>query len=481
MSRNLCDETFPASLLIEFDELDDEIPISPDLPKHHSLGAFPRHHSTLSGGPTIENASEKGHDDRNGSRMVISGSSNTSSGHSSLSTEGENRSASSERDTAPVPHRNEGAVLGDKLLLKPRKFRPPRSMESLLLQQHSPDGGKRTLRTLASAQQGTGLGSIGTEAGSCGNISTGSGGSQSYHRTRTKYGHIQSKVKKQIDEMKPNLNRERKSLIRHKSMPNTYEPNAEDVDNEILDEETNPETLRKIIREVKEHARNLEDQLTMRDLFHENVFNELATLKCKNSALRLENDQLHEQERAREQRRQVLRQCNQHGGSCYGSQSSLHKASLSTCSVSTQTSPREFDASDVVGFEFLVSPERRSLQRSSLSAGRRTVRSPIVEQPPASPVEPESMMGEFSPDYEQLIPMLGRRDDSSSFLHDLRLREQGARTPARTTIERSDTDQTHENGNGPGCRDCRKRRKKRKSRKQKLASLFCIRRHDESL
>ncbi|KFB49752.1 AGAP011795-PA-like protein [Anopheles sinensis] len=113
MSRNLCDETFPASLLIEFDELDDEIPISPDLPKHHSLGAFPRHHSTLSGGPTIENASGKGHDDRNG--MVISGSSNTSSGHSSLSTEGENRSASSERDTGAVPHRNEGAVLGDKL------------------------------------------------------------------------------------------------------------------------------------------------------------------------------------------------------------------------------------------------------------------------------------------------------------------------------------------------------------------------------
>uniref|UniRef100_A0AAG5DQ37 Uncharacterized protein n=1 Tax=Anopheles atroparvus TaxID=41427 RepID=A0AAG5DQ37_ANOAO len=509
MSRNLCDETFPASLLIEFDELDDEIPISPELPKRHPPGAFPRHHSTLSRVPANENTSDKGHaDDRNGSRMVISGSSNTSSGHSSLSTEGENRSASSDRDTSrdlskrhvsvDVSHggTGPGQGLGDKLLLKPRKFRPPRSMESLL-QEHSADSGNRSMRTLTQSTHsvglGTGLGTYGAvdERGSSGNISGGSGGAQQlqYNRNRDKYGHVQSKVKQQINEMKPSSNRDRKALVRHKSMPNTYEGNSQDEDDEALDQETNLETLRAIIREMKEHAGNLERQLNVRDLFQANVFNELATLKCKNSTLRMENDQLHEQERAREQRRQVLRQCEQHAGSCYGSQSSLHKASLNVCTVGTQTSPREDDFTD--SFVFPPTPADRQRTpsslgaRSSLSAGRKPAHSPIgARQAISSAIihEPESVvMGEFSPDYEQLIPMLGRGGESSSFLHDLRFREQGSRTPTGTMVERSDTDLTHEFGNGPGCRDCRKRRKKRKSRKQKLASLFCIRRHDDSL
>ena len=48
MSRDLCDETFPANLLIEFDELDDEIPISPELPKRHQQPeSFTEHHRHL--------------------------------------------------------------------------------------------------------------------------------------------------------------------------------------------------------------------------------------------------------------------------------------------------------------------------------------------------------------------------------------------------------------------------------------------------
>uniref|UniRef100_A0A182KCJ2 Uncharacterized protein n=1 Tax=Anopheles christyi TaxID=43041 RepID=A0A182KCJ2_9DIPT len=456
MSRNLCDETFPANLLIEFDELDDEIPISPELPKL---------------------------DDRNGSRMVISGSSNTSSGHSSLSTEGENRSGStSDRDTSrdlskrmshPSPHvGGPGALLllgeqrnADKLTLKGSKIRQPRSMESLLQNQDqrlklaaTPLGG--------GSGAGTGLstGVKGMGGGSTGNVSVSSVGGafqqQHYQRHRSKYGHVQSKVKQMIEEMKPPTNRDRKTLVRHKSMPETsYDVDSKDEEEEAPEQENDLETLRSVVRELRLHMSSLEQQLT---LCRTNLFNDLATLQCKNSALRLENDHLLEQERAREQRRQLLRE-QQTAGSCYGSQSSLYKASAgqpTRTTIGTQTSPM-----DDFLFEFLLA-------------------SPPTSSHPAVP-HPNSLLtigqettegvGEFSPDYEQLIPTLG--GSSVPYESDLRRRTPSVRSPAG---RRSDSGQTQDPPSS-ACYDCRRRKKKRKSRKEKLASLFCIRHHDESL
>ncbi|XP_050067737.1 uncharacterized protein LOC126556518 [Anopheles maculipalpis] len=480
MSRNLCDETFPASLLIEFDELDDEIPISPELPKRHQPEHFLRDRTTLSNGKGIANQ-QTNMDDRNGSRMVISGSSNTSSGHSSLSTEGENRSASSDRDTSrDLSKRLPLAVgpgapilLGDdqqsaKLSLKSRKIRQPRSMESLL-QNQGPSVGR--LKISSPLGSGTGLGAgKGMGGGSTGNVSVssiGGTGQQHYHRHRSKYGHVQSKVKQMIDEMKPPTNRERKTLVRHKSMPETsFDVDLNHEENETLEQENDVETLRSVVREMRLHMSSLEQELTV---CRTNLFNELATLKCKNNALRMENDHLLEQERAREQRRQLLRE-QQSAGSCYGSQSSLYKASVgTTCTVATQTSPSGTGDNES-HFEFL------------LASPLPTSHPAVPPQTSSSTIELESAVGEFSPDYEQLIPMLGRSGTSTVFGSSIRNREL-RRTPSFRSPagRRSESGQAGDCALSPTCHDCRRRKKKRKSRKQKLASLFCIRHHDESL
>uniref|UniRef100_A0A182N3H8 Uncharacterized protein n=1 Tax=Anopheles dirus TaxID=7168 RepID=A0A182N3H8_9DIPT len=456
MSRNLCDETFPASLLIEFDELDDEIPISPEFPKRQQPATgLSRHRSTLrSTGKGI--ASDKTDvTDRSGSRMVISGSSNTSSGHSSLSTEGENRSASSDRDTSrdqSKAHRTpEVAGPGAMLLLggggETLNIRQPRSMESLL---------PLTSNSASSLGPGTGLGSTG-------NVSVGSVGAdtkpQHYHRHRAKYGHVQSKVKQMINEMKPPNNRDRKTLVRHKSMPDTsFDVGSKEVEEDALGRVNDVETVRAVAREMQQRMSSLEQQLS---LCQADMFNELAALKCKNSALRFENDHLLEQERAREQRRQLLLRDQPTGtGSCYGSQSSLNKATAglppsTTSTVGTQTSPiGTYDSQ----FEFLfVSP-------------------PVSPPPHVLDDAPESTLGEFSPDYEQLLPRFRRRDTRrtptvhSPTEHPDHALDGDPATAAATTTATS-----------PACHDCRRRKKKRKTRKQKLASLFCIRHHDESL
>ncbi|XP_035892499.1 uncharacterized protein LOC118503403 isoform X1 [Anopheles stephensi] len=472
MSRNLCDETFPSSLLIEFDELDDEIPISPELPKRH-------HHSD---GKGIVTDKTNIADDRNGSRMVISGSSNTSSGHSSLSTEGENRSASSDRDTSRDLSKRQpsdpGALLllGDqrsaKLSLKSRKIRQPRSMESLLQTQGQSVGRLKLASPLGS---GTGLGaSKGMGGGSTGNVSVSSAGStaqqqqqqQHYNRHRSKYGHVQSKVKQMIEEMKPPTSRDRKTLVRHKSMPETsFEVDAKTEKDETLEQENDVETLRSAVREMRLHMSSLEQELTV---CRTNLFNELATLQCKNNALRMENDRLLEQEQAHEQRRQQLRE-QQAAGSCYGSQSSLYKASVRiTCTVATQTSPSATGDHESQ-FDFLLaSPPPASHPAAHTSS---------------STIELESAVGEFSPDYEQLIPTLDRSGTSTVFGSGIRNREV-RRTPSfrSPTGRRSESSQAGDFAlSSPTCHDCRRRKKKRKSRKQKLASLFCIRHHDESL
>lgn len=485
MSRNLCDETFPASLLIEFDELDDEIPISPEFPKRHPKhpASLSRHRSALrsngiGGAPDKTNVT-----DRSGSRMVISGSSNTSSGHSSLSTEGENRSASSDRDTSrdqsktrrrtPEVQAGPGALLllggtsggGEK-----RKIRQPRSMESLLQQQQQQqqqstitggDGG----RLKSGGGSVSSLGPAGTGLGSMGNVSVGSVGagsstSQHYHRHRAKYGHVQSKVKQMIDEMKPPVSRERKTLVRHKSMPETsFDVDTKAEEDDEFDRENDVETLRAVAREMQLQITNLQQQFS---LCHSDMFNELAALKCKNSALRIENDQLLEQERAREQRRQLLlREQNTAAGSCYGSQSSLHKGAPPApicATVATQTSPS--DTYDSL-LEFLFV-------------------SPPVSPPHALDDALESTVGEFSPDYEQLLPRFRRRDTRHSAVHPspvaLGTDLAAAAAPGNVVDAPIATSAT-----SPACHDCRRRKKKRKTRKQKLASLFCIRHHDESM
>nr|XP_040236934.2 uncharacterized protein LOC120958301 [Anopheles coluzzii] len=471
MSRDLCDETFPANLLIEFDELDDEIPISPELPKRHQQPeSFTEHHRHLTSATKRIISDKNNVDDRNGSRMVISGSSNTSSGHSSLSTEGENRSSSaSDRDTSrdlskrlpsrpsdvggPVPAL---LLLGeqrntDKLTLKARKIRQPRSMESLLQS-------KDQRLKLAATPLGKGIG-----GGSTGNVSVASVGTtfqqQHYQRHRSKYGHVQSKVKQMIEEMKPPpaSGRDRKTLVRHKSMPETsYDADSKDEEEEAIEQENDVETLRSVVRELRLHMSSLEQQLT---LCRTSVFNELAALQSKNSALRLENDHLLEQERAREQRRQLLREQQTTAGSCYGSQSSLYKVQppgQPTCTIATQTSP-----TDDLLFEFLLaSPPTSShpAPGAALSSGD---------------CEPD---GDFSPDYEQLLPSLAG-SPAAGGRPELRRRTPSVRSPPGGG--RFETGQQAEEC--AACHDCRRRRKKRKSRKQKLASLFCIRQHDESL
>ncbi|XP_053675448.1 uncharacterized protein LOC128725705 [Anopheles nili] len=477
MSRNLCDETFPGSLLIEFDELDDEIPISPELPKRHQPDGFGRHHSTLTvrAGAMADKATA---DDRNGSRTVISGSSNTSSGHSSLSTEGENRSASSDRDLSRDLSKRQlkdvdlDGTRMEQPSLKTRKFRPPRSMESLLQQQGHSGHFKKSLPPRKRA----GLRTDESVDGDCtGNVSVLSNGPpnqqhQLYQRHRAKYGHVQSKVKQLIDEMKPTARRDRMTLVRHKSMPETsFDIDPRHEHDDTLEQETDMDALRAMVREMKLHVGILEQQLNLQDLHNTNAFNELAALKCKNSALRIENDFLLEQERVREQRRQLLRHPEQHpGGSCYGSQSSLHKAIIN-CTTATQTSPQS--GTDEPSFELLF-----AASPPAITTGSR----PLMALQASSTVELDTAIGEFSPDYEQLLPVVSRDGEPSDAF------EPKCQNGRCTTTEQSPAPKGSETGQAPAiatsprCRDCCRRKKKRKSRKQKLVSLFCIRRHDDS-
>ncbi|XP_050093409.1 uncharacterized protein LOC126576246 [Anopheles aquasalis] len=543
MNRDLCDETFPSSLLIAFDDLSDEIPVSPEPVLLQPLSKQMEQHiisttsvatttasittsttstmTTTTTTVTVGNLSDEGTGNRTGSRMIVSGSSNTSSGHSSLSTDGGgNRSASSERDSSRDEHGNRSSMPPSFVrttLERPSqlktdskaKLRQPRSLENLL--QLSTNNHPKPLNK--------DTGSLKLVSGSI-NSSSASSRSDRYLRHRNnKYAHVPSKVKQQIDQLKSlpraavPANGDRKTLVRHKSMPETVSGELLD-ENEALEQENSLPVLRTMVRELRLQLTNMQQ---LHDFYQAKQLEEMDGLRYKNDFLRMENDRLMELERCREQQRQLARsqQQQQSGGSCYGSRSSLHKVHA-TSSVACQTSPTvsfeldHFSYRPIIGepgSEPPESPRARATSSPTASGTTRLRRSTRVSQhhrhhhPVPSFAEdlmdsPE--LGEFSPDYEQLIPSLGRvgRDRSNASLSfgtvylpdgtDRLLPAAG--DGLEENFDQDDfADQTgrpldRTASNASGCRDCRRRkRKKRKTRRQKLASLFCLRRHDESI
>ncbi|XP_058065172.1 uncharacterized protein LOC131214827 [Anopheles bellator] len=487
MSRDLSDETFPGgSLLIGFDELSDEISVSPELPKRHQQAEYQqRPHSKkkepLSGKATGE--SDRRSDDGNG--MVVSGSSNSSSGLSSLSTEGDTRSASSERDTSrdrtKAPKEEDSfdrSAIGGGVPLNDRsKYRQMRSLDNLL-DNRQPGSGSERLKTPLTQNRKKGGDPVPADSGRSGGSNW---SSAQYHRHRHKYGHVQSKVKQQIDQLKP-ANQDRRTFVRHKSMPETYDDQPQVQAVPLVEKDTSVETLRTLLRETKLQVSSLEQQLALRDLYQSNLFSEMAALKYKNSALRLENDKLVEQERFRDQQRQLLRQTET--VCCYGSQSSLHKVHA-TSTVASQTSPAGLAEHDHEPASAGPTEQDRRRAASSpadlSSAGLRRNSDPSASGIAAIGTthghSDSPILGEFSPDYEELIPTIERSDvGSTSYRRDLRrVRPEEDHSDAGCTLDRSTS--------SLGCRDCRRKRnkRKRKTRRHKLASLFCIRRHDESV
>ncbi|XP_035792916.1 uncharacterized protein LOC118467037 [Anopheles albimanus] len=543
MNRDLCDETFPSSLLIAFDDLSDEIPVSPEpvlqpLLKQIEEQGILRTASSVattttaistetaatttitSGTVTVGNLSDVGTGNRTGSRMIVSGSSNTSSGHSSLSTDGGgNRSASSERDSSrehgnrssmPLSFASTTERSGPLKTESKAKLRQPRSLENLL--QLSTNSATHQLKQL---NKDTGSLKLASSVSVNSSISSSNGTMDRYHRQRNnKYAHVPSKVKQQIEQLKSMprsavpATGDRKTLVRHKSMPETVGGELPDED-EALEQENSLPVLRRMVRELRLQVANLQQ---LHEFYQAKQLKELDGLRYKNDFLRMENDRLMELERCREQQRQLARssQQQQSGGSCYGSRSSLNKLHP-TSSVACQTSPTvsfeedHFTDRPTIGN---VPPDgtarvRATSSPTSSGTGTRLRRTPHIstrhrhrpsfteDTAPDSPV-----LGEFSPDYEQLIPRLGsavRHDGNASLsFGTVYLPEGSDRIPGAEALEENfdrdfDVDLTgrpldRTASNASGCRDCRrKKRKKRKTRRQKLASLFCLRRHDESI
>ncbi|ETN61713.1 hypothetical protein AND_006642 [Anopheles darlingi] len=333
MNRDLCDETFPSSLLIAFDDLSDEIPVSPEpvlLRHQHPLSKQMEQDimsvtsvattttsstttttTTITTTASVVNLSDEGTGNRTGSRMIVSGSSNTSSGHSSLSTEGDNRSASSERDTSRE-HEKRSSMPPSFVRTTERpsqlktenkaKLRQPRSLENLLQLSTNHHHQKQLKKD---------TGSLKTVSSSV-NSSGSSNGTDRYHRYRNnKYAHIPSKVKQQIDELKSTpkplvaaaASGDRKTLVRHKSMPETVSGDLLQLDeDEALEQEDSLAVLRTMVRELR---LQLASQQELHEFYQAKHFNEMDALKFKNNLLRMDNDRLMELERCREQQRQL--------------------------------------------------------------------------------------------------------------------------------------------------------------------------------
>uniref|UniRef100_A0A1Q3EYX9 Uncharacterized protein n=1 Tax=Culex tarsalis TaxID=7177 RepID=A0A1Q3EYX9_CULTA len=429
--KKLNDETFPTSLLMEFDELDDEFLISP---------------------PGLATAEKI--DVASGTRSPVtttSHTSNCSSGNYSLSTENENGSGSSTSSSHPTAT---------------AKFRTTTSKRVSATK----DAKRALAGTKALAKSTPGQ----KRAKSMENLRNQSGGSgTSGHslKRQPKYGHVKSKVKQFIDEAISQ--RGRHVLVRHKSMPETNNSHETDEPSEI-DLENNVESLRTMLREKNAENENLQRHLEFSEIQREDGVVKIETLKRKIEAMRLEESKRQaerdlERQRERDFRKELDRKM------VLGAYLQFNRIFATT---STQTSPEPCTTLDLSTFCSEESFERVMAASSSshpnTSTGPRAKRSlqfPIDKQEiqidedklqddlcPDSATHPES-----SPDYPQLVPAVGR-------LQYLATSNQQASAVGHSDRPDVESDLI--------CEECTRKRKKKASKKARLASFFCIRKAD---
>lgn len=414
--KKLNDETFPANLLMEFDELDDEIPISP-----------PRNHEPV----TVNSAP--------GSRSPVA-ISNSSSGNYSLSTENGNGSGSS----------NSSNLFA--------KFRPLSSKQSSVVKAVSnPTKPSRTSPSSSKPQK---------RAKSEENLLS---SHVSYAKNggavrSQKYGHVQSKVKQYIEETLSQHTR--LPLARHKSMPeSSIESVLEQKEEPSPEHDTN--TLRALLKETSEEVIYLQRHLEFNEMLRRDDIAKIEALKRKIEVMRMEHSRREkERQRERETEKELDRKLILANYMRYGSQTSLNRA---FASVSTQTSSEALNA---LSDSLILSNESIDRMHASIAGASSAPRAKraltYVVDPQPEPTEltndenfiPDSATHPCSsPDYPELRPT------AVIYHHTL---EDNAGDAAELLIR--DISGT--------CNECGRKNKKRKSKKIRLASFFCIKKVD---
>ncbi|XP_055528993.1 uncharacterized protein LOC129721000 [Wyeomyia smithii] len=409
----LTDETFPASLLMEFDMLDDEIPISP-----------PR---------TLEpdKASTAATEARSSGAASHTSASNTSSGNYSFSTENENGSSSSGSSNPscnyrPTPSKRTTTVKDTK--------RVPSNATT------KPETGQKKAKSLENL------------------LNNAPPKIQTSTLKRQKYSHVKSKVKQFIDET--TKKRDRQPLIRHKSMPEAcMDCPAEEIDE--IDHETDTDNLRTMLKEKTRELDSLKRHLNFCEMQREdNVFT-IEALKRKIESMRLEHSKRdHERQREREMEREREKQAILNTYLRY-SNPALNRI---FASVSTQTSPEVHAIFNISSFQCdesfeepladsFPAPRRGPFARTSQHLVETEEDKPneCSEHEQASP--DSATHPEGSPDYPPLLPAQG----SCRF---------GRRVEENTNDCTQDYVEV--------CQKCIARKENKRKKKIRLASFFCI-------
>lgn len=410
----LNDETFPGSLLMEFDELDDDIPISPPgiLVPANNITAL-------------------------GSRSSVTTSqTNSSSENNSLLTENENGSCSSNSSNLFV------------------KYRP------------APN--KRMSLTRNAEKSATSSSSSGTQkrSKSEGNLLNTSGLQIRAGISRPqKYGHIKSKVKQYIDETLSQHTQH--SLVRHKSMPvSTIETVLQENTDIGIEQDAN--ALRAMLEETTDEVSNLQRHLEFSEMQRKDDIAKIEGLKRKIETMRLEHSK-REKERQRERvsEKELDRQLVLANYLRYSSQTSLNRV---FASVSTQTSPEvNISFNNIIlqsDESFAGMLASNSTSNPSTSTSPRAKRA-LLYAPDLHQEHDENSKDKLSPathpdgatDYTQLC-----RSATVSY----QLSEDS--TEAATELLIHD--------NSKLCNKCTKKIKKGKNKKTRLASFFCIKKED---
>ncbi|XP_058836494.1 uncharacterized protein LOC131693039 [Topomyia yanbarensis] len=414
--QQLTDETFPTSLLMEFDMLDDEIPISP--PRILEVDKTNTANEMLSSEVTSHTSG-----------------SNTSSGNYSFSTENENGSGSSSSSNPTTKYRSYTSKRATTTK-DSNKIATKTSTKSANHQKKSKSLENLVNKTALLVQ----------------NSST----------KNPKYSHVKSKVKQFIDET--TKKQDRKPFIRHKSMPEcSPEHPLEECD------EIDPITYSELkirLKQKTEELNNLQRHLIFNEAQLEDNFSKIGDLKHKIEAMRLENSRREmERQRERELEKERERQLFLEPYLRY-SNPTLNKT---FASMSTQTSPDTLMVFNISALNSDDDDSFEGLMSASASSGpnvKRTLQFALEQEQNEQHenntnenVSPDSATHpERSTDYPPMLP-------SSD------LGQSSPRDAENRALSTQDYVQV--------CNDCASRKEKTKKKKNRLASFFCIKKNNE--
>ncbi|XP_055587449.1 uncharacterized protein LOC129739920 [Uranotaenia lowii] len=455
--QKLNDETFPASLLLEFDELDDEfLLVSP-----------PGMMMVLETDPMISE-----------NRSPVMTMSNSSSGNYSLSTENENGSGSSSSSNVGQKIQRTSLSTTNKRINAARDSK--RSMKSV-----RGEGGATNGQNLAKAGITVSTGGVPVNsaykkrAKSMENLSHGSTTAiqqNSHAIKRAKYGHVKSKVKQFIDET-VSQRRDRQTLVRHKSMPEqgTGHP---DVEASNLERHLSVDELQTMLQEKSAENESLNRHLQFSELQRQNTVEKFETLKRKLEAMRLEHSKREwNWDRENQQLTRLLetereRQLALTSYLRYNNGAGPVPLNRRLANTGTQTSPalESFILnSDTFGIDEDESFGGDLLAEDPPPRVKRTLQFMLEEDGGVLEIEeqPDQEMEDVSPDSTR-SPNCSQRTEIGA--------EASTMEPMSVLVGANLSPGAASQMSQPDvCRECGTRKKKRKQKKiAKFASLFCI-------